>query len=162
MRGRNKKTIEEMEMEVAELITESGRCEQDILTDFKDYTAAKKRINNPRSLHDNEDLQKMTDLYPTFLLCQSIINKRKKIQAACKAAAADVSAATAASTNVINTSISSTTAAADSSTSSSTTSNRNRASIDYTPPSSGISFSLCASSNDTTISSLGINTLSDQ
>ncbi len=34
MRGRNKKTIEEMEMEVAELIAKLGRCKQDILTDF--------------------------------------------------------------------------------------------------------------------------------
>ena len=71
MRGRNKKTIEEMEMEVAELITKSGRCEQDIFTDFKAYTAVKWRINNPCSLHDNEDLQKMRDLHPVFLLCKS-------------------------------------------------------------------------------------------
>ena len=55
MRGQNKKTIEEMEMEVAELITKLGQCEQDILTDFKAYTSVKKRINNSRSLHDNED-----------------------------------------------------------------------------------------------------------
>ena len=53
MRGRNKKTIEEMEMEVEELITKSGRCEQDIFTDFNEYRAVKKRINNPCSLHDN-------------------------------------------------------------------------------------------------------------
>ena len=58
MPGPNKKTIEELEKEVAELITKSGQCEQDILTDFKAYTALKKRINNPRSLHDDEDLHK--------------------------------------------------------------------------------------------------------
>ena len=38
MRVQNKKTIEEMEEEVAELIAESGQCKQDILTDFKAYT----------------------------------------------------------------------------------------------------------------------------
>ena len=110
MRGKNKKLIEEMEKEVAELIAESGRCKQDILTDYKAYTAVKKRINNPCSLHDNEDLQKMTDLHPAFLLCKSIIHKQNKIRAACKAA--NASAATAALSNVVNTSISSTAAAA--------------------------------------------------
>ncbi len=67
MRGRNKKTIEEMEMEVEELITKSGRCEQDIFTDFNEYRAVKKWINNPCSLHDNEKLQKMTDLHLAFI-----------------------------------------------------------------------------------------------
>jgi hypothetical protein len=162
MPGPKKKTIEELEKEVAELITKSGRCEQDIFTDFKAYRAVKKRINNPGTFHDNEDLQKMTDLYSAFLLCQSIIHKQKKIQAARKAAAANASATSVTASNVVNTSISSVAAAADSSTSSSTTANKIRASIDYTPPSSGISSSLCALSNDTTIASLGINSLSGQ
>ena len=162
MRGRNKKSIKELEKEVAELIAESGRCEQDILTDFKAYRAVKKRINNTGTNHDNEDLQKMTNLQSAFLLGKSIENKCKKIQAACKAAAANASAVTAAMSNVVNTSISSTAAAADSSTSSSTTANKIRVSIDYTPPSSGISSSSCASSNDTTIASPGINSLSGQ
>ena len=78
MRGQNKKTIEEMEMEVAELIAKSGQCEQDILTNFKDYTVVKKQINNPWSLHNNENLQKMKDLNPTFLLCKSIIKNERK------------------------------------------------------------------------------------
>ena len=134
-------------MEVAELIAKTGRCEQDIFTDSNKYRALKWRINDPGTLHDNEDLQKMKDLYPTFLQCKSIINKRNKIQAARKASA---STATAALSNVVTTSISFTAAAADSSTSSSTTANKIRASINYTPPSSGISSSLCASSNDTT------------
>ena len=80
MRGRNKKSIEEMEMEVAELIAKSGRCEQDIFTDFNAYRAVKWRISDSGTLHDNEDLQKMTNLHSAFLLCQSIINKRKKDQ----------------------------------------------------------------------------------
>jgi hypothetical protein len=159
MRGQNKKFIEEMEIEVAELITKSGRCEQDIHVDFKAYIAVKKRINNPGTLHDNEDLQKMADLQSDFLLGKSIENKQKKIQAARKAAA---TSATAASSNVVNTSKSSTAAAADSYTFSSTTANKIRASIDYTPPSSVISSSSCASSNDTTRASFGINSVSDQ
>ena len=79
MPGPKKKTIEELEKEVAEVITKLGRCEQDILTDFKAYRAVKKRINNPGTLHDNEDVQKMPDLHSSFLLCQSITNKQKKI-----------------------------------------------------------------------------------
>jgi hypothetical protein len=157
-----KKSIEELEKEVAELIAESGRCEHDIFTDFNDYRALNKRYKTPGSFFNNGDISRKTDLHSAFLLYQSITNKRKKIQAARKATAADASAASAALSNVINTSISSTTAAADSSTSSSTTSNRNRARIDYTPPSSGISSSSCASTNDTTRASLGINSLSDQ
>ena len=42
MRGRNKKTIEEMEIEVAELITKSGRYEQEIHMDFVAYIAVTK------------------------------------------------------------------------------------------------------------------------
>ena len=63
MRGRNKKTIEELEMEVAELIAKSGRREQDILADFKAYRAVKWRISDYGTLHDNEDLQKIMDLF---------------------------------------------------------------------------------------------------
>jgi hypothetical protein len=161
MRGRNKKSIEEMEKEVAELIAESGQCKQDILTDSNDYRALKKRSDTPGSFLNDHDIWRMKDLHPAFLLCQSIMNKQKKINAARKAAA-NTSTTTTALSNVLNTSISFTAAAADSSTSSSTTANKIRASIDNTPPSSGISSSLCASSNDTTIASPGINTLSDQ
>jgi hypothetical protein len=156
MPGPKKKTIEELEKEVAEeLINKLGKCEQDILTDFKAYTSVKKQINIFCSLHNNEDLQKMMDLRPAFLLEKSIEKKQGKIQAACKAAAAaNASSATAASSNVVNTSISSTAAAADSSKSISTNANKIRVSINYTPVSSGISSSWCASSNDTTRASL--------
>ncbi len=156
-----KKTIEELEKEVAELIAESGWCEQDIFTDFNDYRALNKRYNTPGSFFNNGDIHRKTELHSAFLLCQSIIHKRKKIRAARKAAA-NATAASAASSNAVNTSISSIAAPAGSSTSSSTTANRIRASIDYTPPSSGISSSSCALTNDTTRASLGINSLSDQ
>ena len=162
MRGRNKKTTEEMEMEVAELISNSGRCEQDIFTDSNKYRVLKKRSNTPGSFLNDHDIQQIMDLHPAFLLGKTIKNKRKKIQAACKVTAADASATSAALSNVVNTSISSTAAAAHSSTSSSTTANKIRGRIDYTPPSSGISSSSCSSTNDTTRSSLGINSLLDQ
>jgi len=162
MGGQNKKSIEELEKEVAELIAKSGRCKQDILMDFNDYCALKKRSNMPGSIFNDRDIWRMKDLHPAFLLGMSIKKKQGKIRAACKAAAANASAATAASFNAVNTSISFTAALTDSSTSSSTTANRNRASIDYTPPSSGISSSSCSLSNDTTRASLGINSLSDQ
>ena len=87
MRGRNKKLVEEMEIEVAELIAKSGRCEQEILTDFNDYCALKKRSNTPGSILNDRDIRRMKDLHPAFLLCKSIMHKQKKIQAACKAAA---------------------------------------------------------------------------
>ena len=44
MRGQNKKSIEEMETEVAELIAKLGRCEQEIFTDFNDYFALKEEV----------------------------------------------------------------------------------------------------------------------
>ncbi len=75
MPGPKKKKIEELEMEVAKLITKLGQCEQDMLTDSNDYRALKWRLNNPGSFHNNEDLQKMKDIHSSFLLCQSIIHK---------------------------------------------------------------------------------------
>jgi hypothetical protein len=143
MPGPKKKSIEELEKEVAELIKKSGRCEQDIFTDFNDYCALKKRSNTLGSILNDRDIRRMKDLHPAFLLGKSIEKKQGKIRASRKAAAAYASAATAALSNVVNTSISSTAAAEDSSTSSLTTSNRNRASIDYTPLSSGLLFFMC-------------------
>ena len=56
MRGRKKKSFEEMEMEVAELIEKSGRCEHDILIVFNDYCALKKRYNTPGSILNDCDI----------------------------------------------------------------------------------------------------------
>ena len=53
MPGPKKKTIEELEKEVAELIAKSDRCEHDILTDYKDYRALKRRINHLGTFHNN-------------------------------------------------------------------------------------------------------------
>jgi hypothetical protein len=79
MRGRNKKTIEEMEMEIAELITKSGRCKQDIFTDFNDYRALNKRSNILGSILNDHDIRQMKDLHPAFLLGKSIEKKQGKI-----------------------------------------------------------------------------------
>ena len=119
MPGPKKKSIEELEKEVAELIAKSGRCEEDIFTDFKDYCALNKRSNTHGSILNNRNILRMKDLHSAFLLFQSIMNKRKKIQAARLSSAATATSAT--SSNVVNTSISSTAAAVESSTSSSTT-----------------------------------------
>ena len=162
MPGPKRKSIKDLEKEVAELIAESGQCKQDILTDSNDYRALKNRSDTPGSFLNNCDIQRMKDLHSAFLLGQSIMNKQKKIKAALKAAAADASDPSATLSNVVHTAISSTAAAADSSTSSSTTAKKIGASIDYTPLSSGISSSSSASTNDTTRPSLGIDSLSDQ
>jgi hypothetical protein len=47
MRGKKKKSIDELEKELAELIEKSGRSEQDIQRDYNDYQALKKRIDIP-------------------------------------------------------------------------------------------------------------------
>jgi hypothetical protein len=47
MHGKKKKLIEELEMEVKELIANSGRSEDDIHTDYIAHHALKLRIDNP-------------------------------------------------------------------------------------------------------------------
>ena len=79
MGGQNKKSIEELEKEVTELIAKSGRCEQDILTDFNDYCALKKRSNTPGSILNNCNIWQMNDLHLAFLLGNSIQNRQGKI-----------------------------------------------------------------------------------
>jgi hypothetical protein len=68
MRGQNKKSIEEMEKEVAELIAESGRCEQDIFTDSNKYRVLKKRSDTPGSFINDHNIRQITDLQSAFLL----------------------------------------------------------------------------------------------
>ncbi len=82
MRGRNKKLVEEMEIEVAELIAISGQRVQQILTDFNDYCALKKRSNTLGSILNDCDIWQMKDLHPAFLLGMLTEKKQGKIQAA--------------------------------------------------------------------------------
>ena len=58
-----KKPIEELEKEVAELIAASGRCEQEIFTDFNDYCALKKRSNNLGSILNDCNIWRMKDCW---------------------------------------------------------------------------------------------------
>ena len=77
MCGNKKKSIEELETEVKELIANSGRSEDDIHTDYNDYLALKKRIGNPNSRHYNDDIRRMKDLHNVYLLGMSICNRQK-------------------------------------------------------------------------------------
>jgi hypothetical protein len=148
MRGKKKKLIKELEMELEQLIANSGRSNVDIRTDYNAYYALKKRIDNPDSCHDDADIRRMMDLHDVYLLGMSIRNRQKKINAARKVAAAAATAATTAAaaiatSNVTNTSISS---------SASTSINGNEITASSSLP----------SSNDETRASLDINSLSDQ
>ena len=62
MRGRKTKSLEELKKNFAELIENSGRSKQDILSDYNEFRALKKRINNPRSRHDDIDVQRKEQL----------------------------------------------------------------------------------------------------
>ena len=99
MRGKKKKSIEELVTEVKELIANSGRSKDDIHTDYIAYRALKKRIDNPSRYDD--DIWRMKELYNAYLLGMSIYNRQNKINAARKVAAA---AATIATFNLANTS----------------------------------------------------------
>jgi hypothetical protein len=152
MRGKKKKLIEELETELEQLIANSGLSEVDIRTDYNVYYALKKRIDNPDSCHDDDDIRRMKDLHDVYLLGVSIRNRQKKINAAHKVAtaaaaatAATTAAAAIASSNVRNTSISS-------SASTSINGNEITASFDLTPPPSSdpSTTSSLPSSNDET------------
>jgi hypothetical protein len=141
MCGKKKKLIEELETELEQLIANSGRSEDDIHNDYIAYCAPKRKIDNPDSRHNNDDIWQMNDLNDVFLLGMAICRKQNKINAACKVAAVTAAAATAAAataaaaaaaaaiatSNVANTSISS---------SASTLINGNKitASFESTPP----------------------------
>ena len=81
MRGRKheKKSIEELEVELAEFIANSGRTKEDIHTDYNDYRALKKRFDTPGSLHNDNDIKRMKELNYAFLLGKTIQNKQDKI-----------------------------------------------------------------------------------
>ena len=156
MRGKKKKSIEELETELEQLIANSGRSKDDIHTDYIAYQALKRRIDNPDSLHEDDDIRRMKDLHNVYLLGRSIRSRQNKINAAHKVAAAF--AAAIATSNDMNTSIS---------TSASTSINGNEitASFESTPPPSSdpsTTSSLPSSNDETSRASLDINSLSDQ
>ena len=105
MRGKKKKLIKELETELEQLIVNSGRSKVDIRTDYNAYYALKKRIDNPNSCHDNDDIRRMKDLHDVYLLGMSICNRQKKINAARKVAAAVATAATTAAAAIATSNI---------------------------------------------------------
>jgi hypothetical protein len=161
MGGRKKKSIEELETELEELIMNSGWSEDDIHANVNAYRALKKRIGL-----DDDDIWQMKDLHNAYLLGDAIRTRQKKINAARKVAAtaAAVTAAAAnAASNVSNTSISIYANSVESSTSTLINANKITASFESTPPSSNpSSTTLLPSSSDKSRASLGINSLSDQ
>jgi hypothetical protein len=118
MRGKKKKSIKELEMELEELITNSGQSKDNIHNNVNAYPALNWMIDNSDSCHDDDDIRWMQDLHNVFLLGKSIHNRQQKINAARKAAAAATATTTAAAiatSNIANTSISSYATSADSS-----------------------------------------------
>ncbi len=112
MRGKKKKSIEELETELEQFIVNTGRSKDNIHSNYIAYRALKWRIDNPDSRRYDDDIRQMKDLHDVYLLGVSIHNRQKKINAACKDAAATATAATTvaaaiATSNVTNTSISS-------------------------------------------------------
>ena len=109
---KKKKSIKELETELEQFIVNTGRTEVDIRVDYDYYLALKKRIGNPNSRHDDDDIRRMKDLHNAFLLGMTFRNRQNKINAARKVAATAATAATTApaaiaTSNVTNTSISS-------------------------------------------------------
>jgi hypothetical protein len=165
MHGKKKKSIEEMETEVEELITKSGQSKDNIHTNYNAYLALKKRIDNPDSCHDDEDIRWMKYLHNVFLLGMAIRRKKNKINATRKVAVAAAAAAAAiATSNIVNISISSYATLVDSFASTSINGNKITVSFESTPPPSSdpSTTSSLPSSSDETRASLDINSLSDQ
>jgi hypothetical protein len=158
MCNKKKKLIKDMEMELEQFIANTGWSKDNIHSNHNAYLALKKRIGNPDSHHDDDDIRWIKDLHNVYLLGKTICNRQQKINATRKVAAA-AAAATApaiAASNVVNTSISS-------SASPLINGNKITASFESTPPSSDPSTtSSLPSSNNKTRASLDINSLSDQ
>ena len=117
-------------MELEQLIANSSQSEVDFRTNYNDYLALKKRIDNPDLRRYNDDIRRMKDLHNVYLLGLIIRKRQNKINAARKLAttvATTTAAAAIATSNITNTSIS---------TSASTLINDNEitASFESTPP----------------------------
>ncbi len=76
MRIKKKKSIKEMERELEQFIANTGRSEDDIHNDVNDYHALKRKIGNPNSHHDNDDIWQMKDLHNVYLLGKTICNRQ--------------------------------------------------------------------------------------
>jgi hypothetical protein len=78
MHGKKKKSIGELETELEQLIANSGQSKVDIHTNYNAYYALKKRIDNPDSCHDDDNIRQMKDLHDVYLLGMSIRNWQKR------------------------------------------------------------------------------------
>jgi hypothetical protein len=164
MRGKKKKSTKELETELEQFIANTGRSKDDIHTKYNDYRALKKRIDNPNSRHDDDDIRRMKDLHHVHLMGMTVRNMQNKINASRKAAVAlaanraRLAVLDGATSNVTNTSISS-------SGSTSINANEITASFESTPPPSSdpsTTSSLPSSNDETSRASLDINSFSDQ
>jgi hypothetical protein len=72
---KKKKLIEELETELEEFIANSGQSEDNIHNDVNDYRALKRKIDNPDSHHDNDDIRWMKDLHDVYLLGMNFCNR---------------------------------------------------------------------------------------
>ncbi len=79
-----------------EFIANSGQREDNIHNYVNDYRALKRKIDNPDSCHDNDDIWRLKDLQDVYLLGMNIRNRQKNINAARKIASAAAAAASAA------------------------------------------------------------------
>ena len=104
MRFKKKKSIKELETELEQFIVKTGRSKYDIHTDYIAYCTLKWRIDNPDSLHDDDDIRCIKNLHNVFLMGMDICKRQNKINAARKVAAAAAAAATFATFNLANTS----------------------------------------------------------
>ena len=82
---KKKKSTKELETELEQFIVNTGRNKDDIHTDYNDYHALKKRIDNPDSRHYDDDIRRMKDLHHVYLLGMTIRNMQNKINASHKA-----------------------------------------------------------------------------
>ena len=82
------KSTKELETELEQFIANTGRSKDDIHTKYNDYRALKKRIDDPNSRHDDDDIWRMKDLHDVYLMGMSICNWQNKINASRKAAVA--------------------------------------------------------------------------
>jgi hypothetical protein len=54
---KRKKSIEELEMELEQLIANSGQSKDDIHNNYIAYCALKRKIDNPDSHNNNDDIR---------------------------------------------------------------------------------------------------------
>ncbi len=62
MGGKKKKSIKELEMDLEQFIVNTGQSKDDIHSGYIAYGSLKRRIDNPNSRHDDDDIRRMRGL----------------------------------------------------------------------------------------------------